>query len=121
MRLLPERDPHLGLYKAACVTVENLCDREIIGNLMVRFELALLDELGFGLDLEQCAATGVRDDLIYVSPKSGRAVSRSAGTPWADKMLALPDFLTGNKGQPLVLPEPQCQIHVQLDSHVSHY
>ena len=53
----------------------------------------ILDELGFGLDLSQCAATGTRQDLAYVSPKSGRAVSREAGAPWRDKMLALPAFL----------------------------
>jgi DNA repair protein RecO (recombination protein O) len=53
----------------------------------------LLDELGFGLDLERCAATGARDDLIYVSPRSGRAVSRAAGEPYAEKLLPLPAFL----------------------------
>ena len=50
--------------------------------LIVRFELRMLEELGFGLDLERCAATGTNDDLAYVSPKSGRAVSRSAGDPY---------------------------------------
>src|SRR5690606_35303498 len=58
-----------------------------------RWELALLDELGFGLDLTQCAATGVNDDLIYVSPKTGRAVSASAGEPYRDRLLTLPPFL----------------------------
>ena len=61
--------------------------------MVVRFELQLLSELGFGLDLERCVATGVSGDLVYVSPKSGRAVSRLAGEPWADKMLRLPAFL----------------------------
>ena len=93
LRLLPERDPHPGLYEAANVIVENLDTPEIAGSLMVRFELALLEELGFGLDLETCAATGARDELVYVSPKSGRAVSRSAGEPYADRMIALPGFL----------------------------
>jgi DNA repair protein RecO (recombination protein O) len=55
--------------------------------------LQLLGELGFGLDLAQCASTGTADDLIYVSPKSGRAVSRVAGAPYADRMLQLPAFL----------------------------
>jgi DNA repair protein RecO (recombination protein O) len=55
--------------------------------------LAVLNDLGFGLDLTECAATGVRDDLAFVSPKTGRAVCRAAGLPWADKMLALPPFL----------------------------
>ncbi len=57
------------------------------------WEYALLEELGYGLDLDSCAATGVRQDLIYVSPKSGHAVSRKAGAEWADRMLPLPLFL----------------------------
>ncbi len=61
----------------------------------VRFEAGLLQELGFGLDLSRCAATGSTDDLIYVSPRTGRAVSRSAGEPYKDKMLKLPPFLLG--------------------------
>jgi DNA repair protein RecO (recombination protein O) len=55
--------------------------------------LQFLAELGFGLDLDQCAATGVTAELDYVSPKSGRAVSRTAGEPWRDRMLRLPAFL----------------------------
>ncbi|MEM7069016.1 MAG: DNA repair protein RecO [Pseudomonadota bacterium] len=93
LRLLPERDPHLGLYRAGRVVVENLEQTEIVASLMIRFELALLEELGFGLDLESCASTGQTRELEYVSPKSGRAVSREAGQPWADRMLALPTFL----------------------------
>jgi DNA repair protein RecO (recombination protein O) len=62
--------------------------------LVVRFELMLLAELGFGLDLSECAATGLAEDLIYVSPKSGRAVSRSAGEPWRERLLRLPAFLS---------------------------
>ena len=53
----------------------------------------LLEDLGFGLDLSACAATGVRSGLVYVSPKTGRAVSAGAGAPWADRLLALPEFL----------------------------
>ncbi len=93
LRLLPERDPHPHLYEALDVILENLHDPADAGELFVRFELAVLNDLGFGLDLAECAATGTRDDLAYVSPKSGRAVCRSAGAPWADKMLALPSFL----------------------------
>ena len=65
----------------------------VAGALIARFELGLLDDLGFGLDLERCAATGSNDDLAYVSPKSGRAVSRSAGEPYGGRLLALPRFL----------------------------
>lgn len=60
---------------------------------LVRYELLLLAELGFGLDLSRCAATGATDELIWVSPKSGMAVSRAAGEPYADKLLALPKFV----------------------------
>jgi len=93
MRLLPERDPHAGLYSVFEEILDRLEDPVLAAPLVVRFELQLLSELGFGLDLEQCASTGATDELIYVSPKSGRAVSRSAGEPWADKMLRLPAFL----------------------------
>ena len=73
--------------------LDRLDDPVVAAPMVVRFELQLLSELGFGLDLEQCASTGATDDLIYVSPKSARAVSRNAGEPWADRMLRLPAFL----------------------------
>src|SRR5690606_7587733 len=63
------------------------------GVALARFELALLDELGFGLDLESCAATGATADLTHVSPRTGRAVSRAAAEPYKDRLLALPSFL----------------------------
>jgi len=98
LRLLAERDPHRGLYEAAILIVEHLIaehieEMQIAPSLMVRFELAILAELGFGLDLARCAATGLSQDLIYVSPKSGRAVSRAAGEPYAGRLLPLPPFL----------------------------
>jgi DNA repair protein RecO (recombination protein O) len=100
MRLLPERDPHADLYAEFEDVLDHLDDAVAAAPMVVRFELQLLSELGFGLDLEQCASTGTRDDLIYVSPKSGRAVSREAGEPWADKMLRLPAFLRERDAQP---------------------
>lgn len=93
MRLLPERDPHGELFAVFEAILDRLEDPVLAAPLVVRFELQVLTELGFGLDLDQCAATGDTLDLIYVSPKSGRAVSRAAGEPWADKMLHLPAFL----------------------------
>jgi DNA repair protein RecO (recombination protein O) len=95
LRLLPERDPHPALYESLSVLVEHLDDAHIGPALFVRFELAILAEFGFGLDLASCAATGARDDLIYVSPRSGRAVSAAAGEPYKDKLLRLPGFLIG--------------------------
>ena len=93
LRLLPERDPHPHLYEALGIILENLHEPAGAGELFVRFEIAMLEDLGFGLDLSRCAATGSSEDLRYVSPKSGRAVSGDAGKPWADRMLALPEFL----------------------------
>jgi DNA repair protein RecO (recombination protein O) len=93
MRLLPERDPHSTLYEAFETLLDHLGDARVAAPMVVRFELQLLAELGFGLDLGECAATGTTDDLIYVSPKSGRAVSREAGAPYAERMLRLPAFL----------------------------
>ena len=93
LRLLPERDPHPGLHEAACILVAHLHDPDIAPPLMVRFELAILSELGFGLDLSACAATGGNDALAYVSPRTGRAVSASAGEPFRDRLLPLPGFL----------------------------
>jgi DNA repair protein RecO (recombination protein O) len=92
-RLLPERDPHPAVYAALETIIEHIDDADRVAATMVRFELDLLAELGFGLDLDSCAATGRQDDLFYVSPKSGRAVSRAAGAPWHDKLLRLPAFL----------------------------
>lgn len=95
LRLLPERDPHPRLYEALSALLDHVDQPALAAELMARFELLLLDELGFGLDLESCAATGSRKDLIYVSPKSGRAVCRAAGEPYADRLLPLPSFLIG--------------------------
>jgi DNA repair protein RecO (recombination protein O) len=92
-RLLPERDPHPQIHAALDDVLQGLLDPRQAGVRVVRFELYLLAELGFGLDLATCAATGTDRDLAYVSPKSGRAVSRQAGEPWKDRLLALPAFL----------------------------
>jgi len=89
LHLLPERDPHDRLLGMAIDLIDHLPD----GAALARFELALLDELGFGLDLESCAATGVTENLTHVSPKSGRAVSRAAAEPYKDRLLPLPSFL----------------------------
>ncbi|CAH1661323.1 DNA repair protein RecO [Hyphomicrobiales bacterium] len=93
LRLLPERDPHSGLFEALGVLVDHLDDARIAPALLVRFELEMLAELGFGLDLGACAATGATSELVYVSPKSGRAVSAAAGAPYHERLLALPGFL----------------------------
>ncbi len=100
LRLTPEREPHPALYEAASVVADHLGAPAAARALMARLELELLGELGFGLDLGSCAATGATDDLCYVSPKSGRAVSRAAGAPWAARLLALPAFLKDASAPP---------------------
>ena len=99
-RLLPERDPHPEIHAALDDLMDHMRDANAAAVRMVCFELDLLAELGFGLDLATCAATGQEDDLVYVSPKSGRAVSREAGAPWHDKLLRLPAFLRGEPADP---------------------
>jgi DNA repair protein RecO (recombination protein O) len=92
-RLLPERDPHPQLYAAALHVIGAFNVSTLWPALLVRWELLLLQELGFGLDLSECAATGGDTELVYVSPRSGRAVSREAGEPYDAKLLKLPAFL----------------------------
>jgi len=94
---LPEREPHADVFESFSRLIAALADADGQGTPWaadyVRFELGLLTSLGFGLDLATCAATGTNDNLAYVSPKTGRAVSLSAGEAWRDKLLALPPFL----------------------------
>ena len=101
LRLLPERDPHPRLYDALAVIVDGMGETATAAELMARFELLLLEELGVGLDLSRCAATGANTDLAYVSPKSGHAVSRDAGMPYDNRLLRLPAFLIDRReGEP---------------------
>ncbi|HTK34089.1 MAG TPA: DNA repair protein RecO [Caulobacteraceae bacterium] len=95
---LPEREPHPGAFAAFEALTGALVLPQIWPAVYVRFEAGLLEELGFGLDLSRCAATGVVDDLVYVSPRSGRAVSRAAGEPYRDRLLPLPPFLLSSQG-----------------------
>jgi len=100
LRLLPERDPHEMLFDALLAVVETLDDEARAPAALARFEARILGECGFALDLSVCAATGAREDLIYVSPKSGRAVSGAAGEPYRDRLLPLPAFLREAERQP---------------------
>jgi DNA repair protein RecO (recombination protein O) len=95
-QLLPEREPHPRVYEALRVVLEAIDQDELWPALLVRWELGLLDELGFGLDLSKCAATGRTEDLVYVSPRSGKAVSADAGAPFEDRLFRLPPFLRGS-------------------------
>lgn len=93
LRLLAERECHSNLFNLALEALGALDDADAAPRLLALFELALLADCGFGLDLDACAATGRRDDLIYVSPRSARAVSRDAGAPYSERLLPLPSFM----------------------------
>ena len=95
---VPEREPHPALFDgfSALVAAVVADDEDAVWPAVyVRFELGVLQELGFRLELDRCAATGDTADLIYVSPRSGRAVSRGAGAPYKERLLTLPSFITG--------------------------
>lgn len=94
LRLLPEREPNSQLFTALQVCLEHLDDPLLLAELLIRLELAVLEALGFGLDLQQCVQSGSNSGLIYVSPKSGRAVGAAAGEPYKDRLLPLPQYLT---------------------------
>ena len=95
---LPERAPQPAVFEGLLVFLEALSG-EAWPSVYVRWELDLLADLGYGLDLTSCAATGVNDQLAYVSPKSGRAVSLSAGEPYRNALLPLPPFLLAEGGE----------------------
>jgi DNA repair protein RecO (recombination protein O) len=96
---LPEREAHAPVFAAATVLLDAMQDEDFVhwGALYVRWEAGLLDELGFGLDLSRCAATGASENLSYVSPRSGRAVSAGAGAIYKERLFALPAFLLGSQ------------------------
>jgi DNA repair protein RecO (recombination protein O) len=99
---LPEHQVHAALHDVAEILLDAMVEGDFAhwGPLYVRWEAGLLDALGFGLDLSQCAATGSIQDLIYVSPRTGRAVSQSAGADYASRLLSLPQFLLGSPQAP---------------------
>jgi len=92
-RLLAEREPHAGIHDALEAILDRLDDASFAAPMIARFELDFLAELGFGLDLAACAATGATTELVYVSPRTGRAVSRAAGEAYRDRLMRLPAFL----------------------------
>ena len=97
---LPEREAHARLYARTEPLMDLLGQDELWPLAYLRWELALLDEMGFGLDLSRCAVTGGREGLIYVSPKSGRAVSQAGAGDWADRLLPLPRAMLGQGDAP---------------------
>lgn len=96
---LPEREPHAGAFHALEALIAALADSDIWPAVYVRFEAGLLQDLGFEMDFSKCAVTGSADDLVYVSPRTGRAVSREAGEAYKDRLLALPPFLLSSQSR----------------------
>ena len=96
---LPEREPHPGAFMAFESLIGALAHDDIWPAVLVRFEAGLLDELGFGLDLARCVVTGGAEDLVWVSPRTGRAVSAAAGEAYRDRLLPLPAFLLSAQGR----------------------
>lgn len=96
---LPERERHAAVFDAFAVLMEALTcgEAELGAAVYVRWEAGLLQDLGFGLDLARCAVTGGSEDLAYVSPRTGRAVTRAAGEPHRERLLRLPPFLLGSQ------------------------
>ena len=98
---LPEREAHPALYARTEALLDLLEQSEVWPLAYLQWELALLDELGFGLDLSSCAVMGVAaNDLSFVSPRTGRAVSRAGAGDWADRLLPLPACLLGHGPAP---------------------
>jgi DNA repair protein RecO (recombination protein O) len=112
--VLPERVPHATVYDAAEILLDAIVSSEFLhwAPLYVRWEIGVLDALGFGLDLSQCAATGQSHDLRYVSPRSGRAVSFDAGEPYRERLFKLPAFLLESAGPSIEQEEIQAGLRL---------
>ncbi|MFB9151463.1 DNA repair protein RecO [Roseovarius ramblicola] len=107
---LPEREAHGSLYRKSLILLDLLDQPEIWPLAYLNWEMTLLEEMGFGLDLRRCAVMGEKaNDLSYISPKTGRAVSRVGAGEWADRLLPLPPCLLGDG------PAPDTEIVQGLD------
>ncbi len=100
LRLLPEREPNRRLHDVTSLVLDSFAEPAMAAEGAIRLELTFLEEIGFGLDLSACAATGTRENLAYVSPRTGRAVSAAAGAPYAGRLLPLPAFLLAEPDPP---------------------
>jgi DNA repair protein RecO (recombination protein O) len=98
---MPEREAHAAVYMGGEILLDAMMTSDAAHwlALYVRWEAGLLEALGFGLDLKECGATGVKENLVYVSPRTGRAVSRDAAGVYANRLFRLPGFLTGNSNE----------------------
>lgn len=118
---LPEREPCNNLYDATLATIATLDQTKVWPTAYAHWELGLLRTLGYGLQLEQCAATGARTDLAFVSPRTGRAVGSVPGEPYRNKLLALPGFLTrGDRASTAELQDALTLTGYFLERKVAH-
>lgn len=118
---LPEREPHPGLYRQSVALLDLMGVNEAWPLAYLRWELALLEEMGFGLDLTHCAVTGSQEDLAYVSPRSGRAVSAEGAGAWAERLLPLPPALMGGgRGDMAEIAEGLRTTGHFLTTHLAH-
>ena len=122
---LPEREPAPRVYADTLVFIAALAEEDGRSRrwpaTYARWELQLLADLGFGLDLSACAATGATDDLVFVSPRSGRSVSATAGAPYRDKLLALPEFLMRPATEPADATAPAAAAAVNAALRLTGY
>jgi len=95
LRGLPERDPHPRLLAEALAMHDNKADGYVLGVALAKFEMRLLNELGFGIDIQSCAVTGEEEGLAYISPRTGRAVTIQAAQPYLEKLMVLPQMFGG--------------------------
>lgn len=114
---LPEREPHPALFNATRTLFTLLAEMPEPGDwgaLYVRWEIGLLAEMGYGIDLESCAATGATTNLTHVSPRTGRAVSAEAAAPYAERLLGLPPFLVPGRSGAAVANHPLVDVETGL-------
>lgn len=110
---LPEREAHAGLFHHSQQLLDLLDQQDLWPLAYLRWELVLLDEMGFGLDLTRCAVTGATEGLVFVSPKSGCAVSAEGAGEWADRLLPLPNCMRG-EGE---APDEEVALGLQTTGH----
>jgi len=114
---LPERELHPAVHGEFAALMDALERDAAWPRAYVRWEMRLLADLGFGLDLVACAATGATEGLVYVSPNTGRAVSEAAGAPWRDRLLALPPFLRPGADGDAPVPAAEIAAALALTGH----
>tara|TARA_R110002049_G_scaffold117332_3_gene270730 strand:+ start:118611 stop:119333 length:723 start_codon:yes stop_codon:yes gene_type:complete len=116
---LPEREPHPALYQRSVALLDMLGQGDIWPLAYLKWEMRLLEEMGYALDLDSCAVTGATKGLVYVSPKSGRAVSAAGAGDWADRMLPLPPVLRGGAGSDADIAQGLVTTGYFLTSHLA--